>query len=276
MKNFFKIGLLGITGCFLLSGCANETNIVFNEKVEYEINTALTLADLVKNKDEIELINGDDKIDTSKLGKKEVVIKYYTKKKKEKYSSLKIQIVDTIEPVIEAEDEFVITIGTDTNLVNNATATDNSGEDIVISIDGEYNLNAAGEYDLKFVANDSSGNKATKDFKLIVKNIDIRKYGYYVYKRSDSWHEVSFDSKGNFNYDPWWCPGTSCGGGGNSSGTYVIKGNKIIATITSRYPDDIGGAVKVSPPEIWTFTINSEKQVELDGQKFNWQKTFEG
>ena len=276
MKKKIIIGSIAFTLCFILTGCFfDTTKVTLVDKLDYEVNSQLSLSDLVVNKDDVEIVNGDEKVDTSKLGKKEVIIKYYTKNKKEKYTSLKINVVDTTKPVIEADDNITITLGDNIDLASKASVTDNSNEEIQATIEGDYDFNKASEYNLKYVAVDKSGNKAEKEFKLIVKNIEIRKYGYYVFKRSDSWHEVQLQSNGKFSYDPWWCPGSGCGGGGNTRGTYKVEGNKIIATITEEWPD-IGDPNYYNPPRIWTFTINSETQIEMEGQKFNWQRTFEG
>ena len=123
-----------------------------------------------------EIISEDKTVDTSNLGKKELEVKLKNKDQEQIYK-FEINIVDTIAPVIEAEDNITVNINDEVNLVNYAKVTDNSKEDIKIEISGYYDLSKVGKYNLKFVAKDSSNNEVSYDFILnIVEDTDNRTF----------------------------------------------------------------------------------------------------
>ena len=64
------------------------------------------------------------------------------------------------------------------NFLENVTVSDNSMEEITPKIEGEYDSEKTGTYNLKCTASDSSGNTSSKEFKLVVKensNVKISK-----------------------------------------------------------------------------------------------------
>lgn len=248
--------------------------IILTDNLDLEINSEVRLYSLVTNEEGFEIVTEDTVIDTSKLGEQEISIKYLNFDKKEKTYNFKINVVDTIAPNIECDKEVTVALGGELDLLNNVVVTDNSKEEIVPIIEGAYDLNVAGEYNLKFVVEDNSGNKSAKDFTLIVKSVEIKTKGYYVYKTSDTWHEVTFDKDGTFMYLPWFCPGSGCGGY-VEGGTYTVKGNKIYAEVTYTV-DDVGDRVELETPGKWEFTIVDENKLISKGHTFKWQKTFQG
>ena len=235
-----SVVLLVILGLWLIN--SNDKKIMV-DNLELEINSEVNIYSLISVADGVELITEDESIDTSKLGKHQITIKYLNSKKREKTYSFKINVVDTTAPNIESEKEIIVALGAELDFSNSVVVTDNSKEEIVPFVEGQYDLNAAGEYNLKFVAKDSSGNKSVKDFTLIVKSVEIKTNGYYVYKTSDTWYEVMFGKDGTFMYLPWFCPGSGCGGY-SEGGTYTVKGNKIYATVTYEIPD-IGDKIEL-------------------------------
>ena len=76
--------------------------------------------------------------------------------------------LDTEKPVINFKKKIYSTVGNKINLLKKVTVTDNSGEEIKATVEGEYDINTVGTYKLKYVAIDSSNNKAEEEFKLIV------------------------------------------------------------------------------------------------------------
>ena len=56
------------------------------------------------------------------------------------------------------------------DMLNGITASDNSGVQIKVSLEGEYNTESPGTYKLYYVAKDNSGNEAKEEFKLVVKD----------------------------------------------------------------------------------------------------------
>ena len=151
--------VLGLTGC--------QGKIKVKDNLNFEINTELKNSDLVILEDDIKLINENDLIDTTKLGNREVIIKYLVGKK-EKYETVIITVVDTQAPNIEGNDELRTIKGKEINLLEGVKVTDNSNEEIEVEVNGEYDINTVGEYKLKYIASDSSNNKAEKEFTLKV------------------------------------------------------------------------------------------------------------
>lgn len=142
-----------------------EINLIQNQNVE--IYSQHQIKEYIKSTKNIEVTNLEETIDTSKLGKIKIIIKYKTKiNNKEKI--LNLNIVDTTPPVIVAKEKVISTEGETVDLLKDVEVSDNSKEDIQVEILGEYNLDKSGEYLLKYVAKDSSGNETQTDFTLIV------------------------------------------------------------------------------------------------------------
>ena len=142
-----------------------KTIINFKETQEYEINTELTIKDVLLNYENIEIINNDEKIDTSVLGAKEITIQYknvYKEENEEK--KIEIKIIDTQAPQFEITNkELSFEQETEINLLENVKCTDNSNEQIEIKVEGDYDTNTPGTYTIKYVAEDSSGNKVESE-----------------------------------------------------------------------------------------------------------------
>lgn len=256
----------------VLSGCQKETLVsLVNEEIE--VNSKVEIKDIVKNEEGIKIINENDIIDTTKIGSKEVIIKFIDKKGKERYTSFPLEVVDKTAPNIEYPDNVELIVNSEDELLKNVKVVDNYSSDIKLEIVGDYDLNTPGEYDLKLMAQDESGNKTEKSFILKVKNINMKTTGYYVYKTKETWFEISFLKNNKVLYLPWYCPGYGCGGY-SMEGSYKINGNKLTANFTHD-TNDLGIRQKLKENVVWNFTITSENQIIKDGKKFNWQKTFE-
>ncbi|MDD6223969.1 MAG: CAP domain-containing protein, partial [bacterium] len=169
-----------ITSVVLLNNKTQENNsskvkkeetiktISIKDDLEFEINSALTLLSLIEDDNNLEITTEDEKVDTSKLGKKNITITYLDNKKKEQKYKFQIMIVDTTNPVIEYQEEHITTVGTEIDLTKDVKVIDNSKEEITVTVEGVYDINKEGEYQLKYVAVDSSENKTEKDFTLKV------------------------------------------------------------------------------------------------------------
>lgn len=73
-------------------------------------------------------------------------------------------------PVITFSAYLETAKGKKIDLLAGVSATDNSGEEITVTVEGSYDINRAGTYQLKYVAYDSSMNKAEETFTLRVKD----------------------------------------------------------------------------------------------------------
>ena len=161
---------------FIISKNKEEIKVTLNDNLEVEINSEVKLLSFIDKVENGEIISEDKTVDTSNLGKKELEVKLKNKDQEQIYK-FEINIVDTIAPVIEAEDNITVNINDEVNLINYAKVTDNSKEDIKIEISGYYDLSKVGKYNLKFVAKDSSNNEVSYDFILnIVEDNDNRTF----------------------------------------------------------------------------------------------------
>ena len=142
----------------------NKLNVRLDDELTIEINSEATLNDFVKEVANGSIINGDETVDTSKLGNQNLKLKVKNKKEEEEIIDILIKVVDTTKPVIEAKEEIKSYAGRDINLLNYVKVSDNSNEEITPKIIGEYDLNKDGKYSLKYVATDSSNNKVEYDF----------------------------------------------------------------------------------------------------------------
>lgn len=142
-------------------------SVMLKEELNFEINSELSLLSLVREDNKVKVVSDDAIIDTSILGEKELVIKYLDNDQ-EKEQHFKINIVDTTKPTIEFQKEISITAGTKIDLLKNVKVSDNSKEEIKATVEGEYNFDTDGTYNLKYVAVDSSNNRTEEEFVLKV------------------------------------------------------------------------------------------------------------
>lgn len=105
--------------------------------------------------------------------------------KKEKIE-VKLIIEDTTAPTIDGVKDITITAFTEKpDLMDGITASDNSGEEIKVSLEGDYDYEKEGAYTLYYTAKDSSGNSTKKEFTFTVeKNENV------TLSRSDNGYRI--------------------------------------------------------------------------------------
>jgi len=144
-----------------------DLKVILIENLDVEINSEVNLLSFVKEVKNGEIITEDEQVDTSVLGEKELIIKLKEKEKNSDYK-FKINIVDTTNPVINFKEELSVIVGKNIDLTEGVIVSDNSKEDIEVKVNGDYDINSVGSYNLKYYAEDSSGNKVTEEFILKV------------------------------------------------------------------------------------------------------------
>ncbi len=173
------IVLIGITGCKKQEKINQkeiddtDNNIVLIDNLDIEINSKINLLSLISKENNAKITSKDEIINTSTLGEQELTINYINNNEEKEYN-FKINIVDTQKPTIKYKKSLTTTVGTKINLLKGVSAIDNSKEKIKVNVEGNYNFNKSGEYKLKYVASDSSGNKAENEFILNVKSKSIK------------------------------------------------------------------------------------------------------
>lgn len=164
---------------FLIIGLIITLVIYLNVRV-VDDNSGFTLkADLtaevyssVKVKDYIDTIQGDilssDSINTEKLGKQEVSFIYLNGDDKKRRGTFEIDVVDTEEPLVWVSGSYSTPVGEKIDFEKTIICVDNYDNNPSCQVEGEYDINTPGTYNLTFVAKDSSKNTFSRDFSLVV------------------------------------------------------------------------------------------------------------
>lgn len=140
----------------LLCGCNKDITLSENT---FEYFSKVDVKNIVNN------IKCESKLlDTSFIGNHEETIKCQNKNYKIKYN-----VVDTTAPIIWVSNSITRDIGYENDIANEISCMDNADRTPNCYIEGDYDVNTLGTYNLKYIAKDQSGNKASKDFKLIIK-----------------------------------------------------------------------------------------------------------
>ena len=127
----------------------------------------------VKVSDFIGSLNGniidDYTIDTTEIGEKEVAFDFINDDNIKVSYTYTINVVDVIEPTIWLGDTYNVEVNSDIDLATKILCGDDYDDTPKCYIEGDYDLNQVGQYDLVYKAEDSSGNKEEKAFTLNVK-----------------------------------------------------------------------------------------------------------
>ena len=181
VKIILPIIILIIVIILLVVFIKPKNNKEISKKINESIKKELTInvgdnlpkiEDIIKNSDDnlndiiIDWgnINVDQDNKISYIG--EYIGKYTYKNKKYK---IKLKVIDTEAPSIEGVKDIEIYKGEKVDFYKNITIKDNSLDEIKKEIEGNYDINKKGEYNLKYVITDKALNKTEKEFKLIVK-----------------------------------------------------------------------------------------------------------
>ena len=149
-----------------------KSKIIIKNNLEFEINSKVKIKEVIKKSKNVKLTNEDDFIYTSKLGRQNVNLKYQDKIKRRSIKKVTYKIVDTKAPKIKYEKILTTKQNEEIDLLANVEVTDNSKEKIKAQVNGQYNFNKIGEYNLKYTATDKSGNRKEEEFILKVEKSD--------------------------------------------------------------------------------------------------------
>ena len=178
--------IIGIVGYYIYSYNAtyNSIEVIVSKKkkveygsTEYDINNLI-------DKVEGEIVSVVKDIDTSVVGKQEVILEV-KKDNVIKEVSIDIEVVDSVQPVISLKEESIsITKGDTLELLDNIeSVNDNVDGDLAYfdksiidtetatnyyTIEGDIDTNTAGEYEIVVKAVDKSGNETKSIYKIVV------------------------------------------------------------------------------------------------------------
>ena len=187
MRRINKI-VLGISSILLLIGIVTLGIYLYNDyRVKHAIIKVELIDDLdievysdIKLKKLIKNINGtiikDEKIDTSKLGKKKITFEYINEENIKVPYTFYIYVVDTTPPLINYRDTLTLYKGYNGNIMNNFFCGDNYDDEPKCEIKGKYDVNTVGSYPVIFQAQDSEGNISTNNLTINIiekENINI-------------------------------------------------------------------------------------------------------
>lgn len=143
-----------------------KIEIVLVDDLKLEFNEKKKVSDFIKS------INGkitdDYIIDSSKLGKKDVKFEFINNDNIKLQYTFQIEVVDTVSPLIWLGNNYNVKVGSDIDLTKKILCGDNYDSKPKCYIEGVYDLNKEGSYDLVFKAEDNSGNIEEKAFTLNV------------------------------------------------------------------------------------------------------------
>lgn len=141
-------------------------------EVKLKSNLNVEFASSLKVSDMIESMNGkivdNYQIDTTKLGDKNISFYFINDDGIKVPYEYKIHIVDTTEPLIWLGNTYTVTKGSNINLTDKILCGDNYDDHPKCTIEGTYDMNTAGNYELVFKAVDKSGNIEEQPFTLVV------------------------------------------------------------------------------------------------------------
>lgn len=168
--------LLSVGG-FLLYKYIEIKNAVV--KVVLKDNLEADFADTLRVSSFIESINGkivdDYYLNTDSLGKKKIDFEYINDDGIKIKYNYEINVVDREAPLIWLGKSYNVTRGSEDNLIDKIMCGDNYDNNPKCVIEGDYNLDNVGSYNLVFKATDSSGNVSKKKFILNVNEASSKK-----------------------------------------------------------------------------------------------------
>ncbi len=159
---------LVLLGAAIIFMSANRLKIEFFEDAEIGLNETADNLQFIKSVEHGKIVTERAPIDTSTVGEKDVSITVKPSFGPEKVFHISVFVVDRESPKITCGDHIETDVGADIDLLAGVTASDNSGAEIAVTVEGNYDINTVGEYKLKYVAVDSSGNRAEAEFTLSV------------------------------------------------------------------------------------------------------------
>lgn len=163
----------------------DNSGFTLKEDLYCNVFDKVTVNDFIVDKD-LKIINSD-KIDTKILGTKEISFIYLNDKGKKRRGTFKIKVIDDEAPIIWLNERYFIKVNSDDNLDEKIMCADNYDNRPNCKIKGEYDLTKTGNYNLDYVAIDSSNNQKNVKFTLVV----------YDEERSEN---TSLKSFTDFNY----------------------------------------------------------------------------
>ncbi len=160
----------------LIVGCITTLALTLLSRVNYElvsapvfeVNSEHMIDSLFSQIDREAIENKDTKLDTSEVGEKHQDVILVNRFGAEQTIDVLYQVNDTTAPEIIGENELSFEASNDIGILANYKADDNSRKDAELLIEGNYDTLKAGDYAIKIIATDSSGNTSSKEVRLTI------------------------------------------------------------------------------------------------------------
>ncbi len=149
--------LLATTSCYKKEPI--DVEFTFLQKIE--VYSDIYLYDLIK-KTNTEIISDNEKINTTKLGTKDLNLIYKYKNKKYK-KNFNIEIIDTEKPFIYTSSTKTLIVDNDFDFCGKLIIGDNYDRSPKCEIIGKYDYKKTGNYKIKIEVTDQSNNKAVRN-----------------------------------------------------------------------------------------------------------------
>ncbi len=160
-----SISVLFITGCnkTIVDELPKDYYLELNDSV-VDVYSDSKLSDII---DKTNITYKDDKLDTESIGEKIYDLEFNVGKSKYLYH-IKYKVKDLSKPRILSSGDRFVTVNSDVYLCDYIMYGDEYDNEPVCRVEGEYDLNKVGVYDIKYIVTDSSNNEAIFETKLNV------------------------------------------------------------------------------------------------------------
>lgn len=172
--------LLTVLVLLVLTACSSSLKVELKEKIEIEYGSELKIENITDQKElSIKEIKN---FDTKKIGEQKITVIFTNKDGKEASEEIMVSVKDSKAPVIELKkDKVEITAGDKFDMKSNIKSVKdpvdgdvkyNDAKDLSkdgYNITGKIDTTKAGTYKLKVTAFDKNGNKAEKEYSVVVK-----------------------------------------------------------------------------------------------------------
>lgn len=151
--------------------------ITFQELIEVDVfNHTFNFLQFIEARDDYDhepIITYKHNINFDQIGEYELTFIVRDRSGNETRQQITVRIVDREKPVIEPIDNIKIKKGETINLYDYLNVNDNYNSlvELAIQFYGEYDKETPGEYEMKVVVKDESGNEAEETFKIIVEDV---------------------------------------------------------------------------------------------------------
>ena len=142
-----------------------DVKIYVKSDKQINYNEITHLKDII----DFKIYSNNSLIDTSILGRNKITTSETTNDESIEYI-IEYTVIDAEAPIIMGSTTHTIQKGQSIDLVNTMLCGDNYDKRPNCYIEGKYDINKLGTYNLKYVAIDSSNNRAERDYNLVVKN----------------------------------------------------------------------------------------------------------